>query len=129
MSVFQIFKNLIFYRTPSVAAFADAEKAETKNWKLKKKMKTAKVNCQRWKNWFSKQKIDYKNDLWSDFWEKLFWISFPRCHWNRKSISTNNLIKMSLLYIYNLLHKFNIICLAETYLALISFNPLVPDVH
>ena len=36
---------------------------------------------------------------------------------------------MSLLYIYNLLHKFDIICLAETYLALISFNPLVPDVH
>ena len=43
---------------------------------------------------------------------KSFWI----CHWNLNSITSHNFIKVSLLTAYNSVHKFNIICLSETYL-------------
>ena len=38
------------------------------------------------------------------------------CHWNLKSITAHNFAKLSLLTAYNLVHSFDIICLAETYL-------------
>ena len=37
-------------------------------------------------------------------------------HWNLKSISAHNYIKLFLLKVYITIHKFDIICLAETYL-------------
>ena len=42
--------------------------------------------------------------------------SFSICHWNLNSITSHNFIKVSLLTIYNSIHKFDIICLSETYL-------------
>ena len=41
---------------------------------------------------------------------------FSICHWNLNSITAYNHAKVSLLITYNLLHKFDIICLSETYL-------------
>ena len=38
------------------------------------------------------------------------------CHWNLNSISAQNYVKLPLLGAYLALHKFNIICLSETYL-------------
>ena len=38
------------------------------------------------------------------------------CHWNLNSVAACNFIKMSLLPAYNSIHKFDIICLSETYL-------------
>ena len=38
------------------------------------------------------------------------------CHWNLNSIAAHNFIKVSLLIAYNSIHKYNIICLSETYL-------------
>ena len=38
------------------------------------------------------------------------------CHWNLNSIAANNFAKLVLLKAYNLIHKFDIICLSETYL-------------
>ena len=38
------------------------------------------------------------------------------CHWNLNSISAYDYSKLCLLNSYNLLHKFDIICLSETYL-------------
>ena len=38
------------------------------------------------------------------------------CHWNLKSITSHNLIKVSILTAYNSMHKFDIICLSEMYL-------------
>ena len=44
------------------------------------------------------------------------WKSFSICHWNRNSITSGNFIKVSLLTAYNIINKFGIICLSETYL-------------
>ena len=38
------------------------------------------------------------------------------CHWNLSSISAYDLSKLFLLNLYNSLHKFDILCLSETYL-------------
>ena len=38
------------------------------------------------------------------------------CHWNLNSISAHNYIKSFLLKVYIAIHKFDIICLSETYL-------------
>ena len=45
-----------------------------------------------------------------------YWKSFSICHWNLNSITSHNFIKVSLLTAYNSIHKFDIICLSETYL-------------
>ena len=42
--------------------------------------------------------------------------SFSICHWNLNSITSHNFIKVSLITTYNSIHKFDIICLFETYL-------------
>ena len=42
--------------------------------------------------------------------------SFSICHWNLNSISAHRFSKVSLLIAYNSIHKFDIICLSETYL-------------
>ena len=41
---------------------------------------------------------------------------FSICHWNLNSITSHNFIKVSVLTAYNSIHKFDIICLSETYL-------------
>ena len=41
---------------------------------------------------------------------------FSVCHWNLNSISAHNYIKLSLLKAYFSTHRFDIICLSETYL-------------
>ena len=41
---------------------------------------------------------------------------FHFCHWNLNSISSHNYVKISLLKAYITVHKFDIICLSETYL-------------
>ena len=41
--------------------------------------------------------------------------SFSMCHWNLNSISAHNFSKMSLLQAYKAVHKYDIICLSETY--------------
>ena len=38
------------------------------------------------------------------------------CHWNLSSISAHNLAKLHILKAYVTVHKFDIICLSETYL-------------
>ena len=45
-----------------------------------------------------------------------FCKNFSICHWNLNSITSHNFIKVSLLTTYNSIHKFDIICLSETYL-------------
>ena len=42
--------------------------------------------------------------------------SFCICHWNLNSISACNFIKLSLLRTYLSTHKFDVICISETYL-------------
>ena len=42
--------------------------------------------------------------------------SFSVCHWNLNSISAHNFSKMSLLQVYNAVHKYDIVCLSETFL-------------
>ena len=42
--------------------------------------------------------------------------SFSICHWNLNSISAHNYIKVSLLRVYISTHKFDVICISETYL-------------
>ena len=42
--------------------------------------------------------------------------TFSICHWNLNSICAHNFAKLSLLRAYVSVHKFNIICLSETYL-------------
>ena len=42
--------------------------------------------------------------------------TFSFCHWNLNSISSHNYVKMFLLKAYITVHKFDIICLSETYL-------------
>ena len=41
--------------------------------------------------------------------------NFSICHWNLNSIPAHNFSKISLFSAYNSLHKFDIICLSETY--------------
>ena len=38
------------------------------------------------------------------------------CHWNLNSLPAHNYIKVSLIQPYNTIHKYDIICLSETYL-------------
>ena len=38
------------------------------------------------------------------------------CHWNLNSIAAHNFAKLVLLKAYNSIHKFDVICLSETYL-------------
>ena len=45
-----------------------------------------------------------------------FCQSFSICHWNLNSISAYNFIKLSLLKPYIAIHKFDGVCLSETYL-------------
>ena len=42
--------------------------------------------------------------------------NFYFCYCNLNSIAALNFIKMSLLQLYNSIHRFDIICLSETYL-------------
>ena len=42
--------------------------------------------------------------------------SFSVCHWNLNSVSAHNFLKLSLLRAYIAVHKFDVICLSETYL-------------
>ena len=42
--------------------------------------------------------------------------TFSFCHWNLNSISSRNYVKISSLEAYITVHKFDIICLSETYL-------------
>ena len=42
--------------------------------------------------------------------------SFSICHWNLNSISMHNVLKLSFLRAYIIVHKFDVICLSETYL-------------
>ena len=42
--------------------------------------------------------------------------SFSIYHWNLNRMTSHNFIKVSLLTAYNNIHKFDIICLSETYL-------------
>ena len=42
--------------------------------------------------------------------------SLSICHWNLNSISAHNYVKLSLLRVYLVFHKFDIICLSGTYL-------------
>ena len=41
---------------------------------------------------------------------------FSICHWNLNSISAHDYSKLFLLKAYTILHKFDTICLSETYL-------------
>ena len=41
---------------------------------------------------------------------------FSICHWNLNRIAAHNFAKLVLLKTYNSIHKFDIICLSETYL-------------
>ena len=43
---------------------------------------------------------------------------FTICHWNLNSFSANNFAKIQLLKAYLAVHKFDIVCLSETYLIL-----------
>ena len=42
--------------------------------------------------------------------------NFSFCHWNLNSIAAHNFSKLSLLEAYIVQHKFNMICLSETFL-------------
>ena len=42
--------------------------------------------------------------------------SFSICHWNLNGVSAHNLIKLSLLKPGIVIHKFDVVCLSETYL-------------
>ena len=46
----------------------------------------------------------------------LILISFSICHWHLHSIPVHNFLKLSLLRAYITVHKFDVICLSETYL-------------
>ena len=41
---------------------------------------------------------------------------FLICHWNLNSITSHNFLKVKLLTAYNVIHKFDIICISESYL-------------
>ena len=42
--------------------------------------------------------------------------SFSICHWNLNSITSHSFIKVSLLTAYNTIHKYDIICISESFL-------------
>ena len=41
---------------------------------------------------------------------------FSICHWNLNSITSHDFLKVKLLTAYNVMHKFDIICISESYL-------------
>ena len=42
--------------------------------------------------------------------------SFTCCHWNVNSLAANNMLKLSSIAAYNSIHKYDFICISETYL-------------
>ena len=42
--------------------------------------------------------------------------SFTCCHWNVNSFAANNMLKLSSIAAYNSIHKYDFICISETYL-------------
>ena len=44
------------------------------------------------------------------------WCNFPFCHWNLNSVTAHNFNKLISLEAYNTHHKFDVICLSETFL-------------
>ena len=42
--------------------------------------------------------------------------SFTCCHWNINSLAANNMLKLSSIAAYNSIHKYDFICISETYL-------------
>ena len=45
-----------------------------------------------------------------------FFKCFSICHWNLNSITSHEFLKVKLLAAYNVMHKFDIICISESYL-------------
>ena len=41
---------------------------------------------------------------------------FSICHWNLNSITSHDFLKVRLLTAYNVMHKFDVICISESYL-------------
>ena len=41
---------------------------------------------------------------------------FTCCHWNVNSLTAHNMVKLSSIAVYNTIHKYNFICISETYL-------------
>ena len=44
--------------------------------------------------------------------------NFSICHWNLNSITSHDFLNVTLLFAYNALQKFDIICISESYLNL-----------
>ena len=42
--------------------------------------------------------------------------SFTCCHWNVNSLTAHHMLKLSSIAAYNSVHKYNFICISETYL-------------
>ena len=42
--------------------------------------------------------------------------SFNCCHWNVNSITAHNMVKLSSIAAYNSIHRYDCICISETYL-------------
>ena len=67
--------------------------------------------------WFESILITLSSDVETNPGPKRnFTETFSLCHWNLLSISSHNYVKISLLKAYLTVHKFDIICLSETYL-------------
>ena len=41
---------------------------------------------------------------------------FTCCHWNVNSLTAHNMVKLSSIAVYNTIHKYDFICISETYL-------------
>ena len=41
---------------------------------------------------------------------------FTCCHWNVNSLTAHNMVKLSSIAAYNTIHKYDFICISETYL-------------
>ena len=55
--------------------------------------------------------------------------SFSICHWNVNSVSAHNFSKVSLLRAYISIHKFDVICISETFLKKIEGYNIVRSDH
>ena len=67
-------------------------------------------------NWYCKCLLQLSGDIeWNSVLQRNSCKHLSICYWNLSSINSHNFVKASLLTVYNSIHKFNIICLSQTY--------------
>ena len=67
-------------------------------------------------SFFSENLLLFHGDIETNPCPNKKYKSFTCCHWNVNSLTAHNMLKISSIAAYNSIHKYDFICISETYL-------------